>query len=152
MIMFDFLFNRKKDLSHNSKKVRRWQAEHKALATHAVKTVYYYENNELKKAKKQLLKLQSVALNHLMDEDVTFTELFKKAEKSHTDQTILEAIKEFRKSFIDTKKVLIHFFIHYTDPRVELDSTFIEKLKGIIDALVQRIEFEEQNLYVMINK
>ncbi len=87
-----------------------------------------------------------------MDEDVTFSELFKKAEKSNTDQTILEAIKEFRKSFIDTKKVLIRFFIHYTDPNVELDSNFIETLKAIIDALVQRIEFEEKNLYIMINK
>ncbi len=149
--MFDFLFNRKKDLVHNSKKVKKWQAEHKALATLAVKTVEYYEANELKKAKKELGKLQSVALNHLMDEDVTFTELFKKAQKNHTDQSILDAIREFRKSFTDTKKVLIHFFIHYTDPSVVLDDVFIEKLKGIIDALVQRIEFEEKNLYVMIN-
>ena len=150
--MFDFIFNRKKDLAHNSKKVKKWQAEHKAMATHAVKTVELYEKNDLKKAKKQLIKLQSVALNHLMDEDVTFSELFKKAENTNTDKHILEAIKEFRKSFIDTKKVLIHFFIHYTDPNVELDAVFIEKLKGIIDALVQRIEFEETNLYVMINK
>lgn len=150
--MFDFIFNRKKDLAHNSKKVRKWQAEHKALATHAVKTVELYEKHDLKKAKKQLIKLQSVALNHLMDEDVTFSELFKKAENTNTDKHILQAIKEFRKSFIDTKKVLIHFFIHYTDPNVELDSVFIAKLKGIIDALVQRIEFEETNLYVMINK
>ena len=150
--MFDFIFNRKKDIAHNSKKVKKWQAEHKALATHAVKTVQYYENNELKKAKKQLIKLQSVALNHLMDEDVTFSELFKKADKTYTDQHIVESMKEFRRSFIDIKKVLIHFFIHYTDPSVELDSTFIEKLKGIIDALVQRIEFEEKNLYILIDK
>ncbi len=150
--MFDFIFNRKKDIAHNSKKVRKWQAEHKALATHAVKTVQYYENNELKKAKKQLIKLQSVALNHLMDEDVTFSELFKKADSTYTDQHIVESMKEFRRSFIDIKKVLIHFFIHYTDPSVELDSVFIEKLKGIIDALVQRIEFEEKNLYILIDK
>jgi len=150
--MFDFIFHRNKDLAHNSKKVKKWQAEHKALATHAVKTVELYENHELKKAKKQLGKLQSVALNHLMDEDVTFSELFKKAENNNTDKKILEAIKEFRKSFIDTKKVLIHFFIHYTNPHVELDDVFLEKLKGIIGALVQRIEFEENNLYTMINK
>jgi len=150
--MFDFIFNRKKDLAHNSKKVKKWQAEHKALATLAVKTVTYYENNDLKKAKKELGRLQSVALNHLMDEDVTFSELFKKAESTNTDQVIVDAMKEFRKSFIDVKKVLIHFFIHYTDPNVALDDTFITKLKGIIDALVQRIEFEETNLYVLINK
>ena len=150
--MFNFIFNRKKDLAHNSKKVKKWQAEHKAMATHAVKTVELYEKGDLVKAKKQLIKLQSVALNHLMDEDVTFTELFKKAEDTNTDQHILDAIQEFRRSFIDTKKVLIHFFIHYTSPNVELDDLFIEKLKGIINALVERIEFEETNLYVMINK
>jgi len=150
--MFDFIFNRKKDLAHNSKKVKKWQAEHKALAKLAVNTVSYYENNNLKKAKKELGRLQSVALNHLMDEDVTFSELFKKADSTNTDKVIVEAMKEFRKSFIDTKKVLIHFFIHYTDPNVSLDEAFIIKLKGIIDALVQRIEFEETNLYVLINK
>ena len=150
--MFDFIFNRKKDIAHNSKKVKKWEAEHKALATHAVKTVQYYENNELQKAKKQLIKLQSIALNHLMDEDVTFSELLKKADTTYTDQHIVESMKEFQKSFIDIKKVLIHFFIHYTDPSVELDSVFIEKLKGIIDTLVQRIEFEEKNLYILINK
>lgn len=150
--MFDFIFNRHKDLAHNSKKVKKWQEEHKTLATYALKTVELYESDDLKKAKKQLIKLQSVALNHLMDEDVTFSELFKKAENSNTDQRILEAIKEFRKSFIDTKKVLIHFFIHYTDPNVELDTVFITKLKAIINALVERIEFEETHLYVMINK
>ena len=150
--MFDFLFNRKKDLAHQSKKVKKWQAEHKALATLAVNTVSYYENNNLKKAKKELGRLQSVALNHLMDEDVTFSELFKKADNTNTDKVIVEAMKEFRKSFIDIKKVLIHFFIHYTDPKVVLDDIFIIKLKGIIDALVQRIEFEETHLYVLINK
>jgi len=149
--MFDFIFG-KRDLVHNSKKVKRWQAEHKALATLAMQTLEYYEKHDLKRAKKELSKLQSVALNHLMDEDVTFFELFERAEETYTDQRIVDAIKEFRSSFIDTKKVLIHFFIHYTDPKVELDTIFVEKLKGIINALVERIEFEEQNLYVMINK
>ena len=150
--MFDFIFNRNKDLEHNSKKVKKWQAEHKALATQAVKVVELYENSELKKTKKELIKLQRIALNHLMDEDVTFNDLFKKADNTVTDKSIINAIKEFRSSFIDVKKVLIHFFIHYTDPSVELDSIFIDKLKGIIDALVQRIEFEETTLYVLINK
>ena len=87
-----------------------------------------------------------------MDEDVTFSELFKKAESTNTDKVIVDAMREFRKSFIGIKKVLIHFFIHYTDPDVVLDDIFIMKLKEIIDALVQRIEFEETNLYILINK
>ena len=61
-------------------------------------------------------------------------------------------MKEFRATFIDTKKVLIHFFIHYTHESTVLDAHFKEQLDGIIGALVKRIEFEEKNLYTLINK
>ena len=150
--MFEFLFGHKKDLVHNSKKVKKWQAEHRALATLATDIAKYYEEGNFNKAKKELKHLQSVALNHLMDEDVTFTELSHQAENTYTDQVIVEAMKEFRESFVDTKKSLIHFFIHYTHPDTTLDENFITQLKAIIEALVKRIEFEENNLYTMIDK
>ena len=149
--MFEFLFKQNTNLSNNSRKVKKWQAEHRGLANQAVKVVDSYNNNEIKKARKHLDKLQDLALRHLMDEDVTFYELFKKAEKSDTNEAIIKSIKEFRKSFIDTKKALFYFFIFYTDDKNPLDETFKEKLDGIIDALVNRIEFEENNLYVLIN-
>ncbi len=150
--MFEFLFHHHDDLMHNKGKVKKWEGEHKALAKEAMEVVKYYDNNDTLKAKKHLVKLQNLALNHLMDEDVTFFELFKKADDSETDKKIMASIKEFRSTFIDTKKALIHFFIHYTDKNTVLDEHFKEQLDGIIGALVQRIEFEEKNLYTMINK
>lgn len=145
--MFDFLFHHHKDLAHYHGKVKKWEGEHKHLAQEAMAVVEYYEKQDMKKAKKHLVKLQSLALNHLMDEDVTFSDLFKKAEDTETDQAIVASMKEFRKTFIDTKKVLIRFFIHYTDPNTELDAKFKAQLDAIIQALVKRIEFEEKTLY-----
>ena len=147
--MFEFLFNREKDLTKNSKKVRRWKAEHQSLAKYAIKVVEAYDKNEKKKARKHLDKLQGLALNHLMDEDVTFYELCKNAKSK--DERILCAMKEFRRSFTDTKRVLFHFFIFYTNPSNDLDSLFRQKLDAIIGALVKRIEFEENNLYSLID-
>ena len=149
--MFDFLFHHHKDLVHNHGKVKKWQGEHKLLAKEAVAVVEYYDKQDMKKAKKHLAKLQSLALNHLMDEDVTFSDLFKKAKDTDTDLEIVDSMKEFRKTFVDTKKVLIHFFIHYTSPDVALDATFKAKLEAIIGALVKRIEFEESTLYPKID-
>ena len=150
--MFGFLFHHHDDLIHNKGKVKKWEGEHKALAKEAMAVVNFYDNNEMKKAKKHLVKLQNLALNHLMDEDVTFSDLFKKADESETDKKIIASMKEFRATFIDTKKVLIHFFIHYTDDKTILDAHFKQQLDGIIDALVKRIDFEEHNLYTLINK
>jgi len=149
--MFGFFFRQNKDLSNNSRKVKKWQAEHRALANQAVKVVEAYDNDDKKKARKHLNKLQDLALKHLMDEDVTFYELFKKAEKSKSNEKIIQSMQEFRKSFIDTKKALFYFFIFYTDEKNPLDEVFKEKLDGIIAALVSRIEFEESNLYILIN-
>ena len=150
--MFGFLFHHHDDLIHNKGKVKKWEGEHKALAKEAMEVVKFYDNNNMVKAKKHLIKLQNLALNHLMDEDVTFSDLFHKADNSETDRKIMESMKEFRATFIDTKKVLIHFFIHYTDESTVLDAHFKEQLDGIIGALVKRIEFEEKNLYTLINK
>jgi len=149
--MFEFLFGGNKDLSQNSKKVKRWQAEHKALANTALSVVKNYEENDMKKARKQLEKLQDIALAHLMDEDNTFFKLFDKAKDTKTDQEIVDSIKKFRTSFIDIKSTIFYFFIKYTNPKHELDAVFKEKLDGIINALIKRMEFEENNLYKLID-
>lgn len=148
-VMFEFLFKREHELTNNSKKVKRWKVEHQSLATYAMKVVEAYDKEDKKKARKHLDKLQVLALNHLMDEDVTFFELCKNAKTK--DEKILCAMKEFRRSFIDTKRVLFHFFIFYTNPKNDLDNIFRKKLDAIIGALVKRMEFEESNLYSLIN-
>lgn len=148
--MLSFLGKSDKNIEKNSKVVKRWKNEHRKLEIYAGKVISYYDGNDTKKAKKYLNKLELLALNHLMDEDVTFFDLEKMAKEK--DEKILNAMLEFRRSFSGTKKVLFHFFFYYTSPKTNLDETFREKFDGIVNALVQRIEFEEANLYTMIAK
>ena len=145
-----FFLGRNKDLEHNSKIVKKWTGEHRKLEKYAGKVIASYDKNNLKQAKKYLNKLELLALNHLMDEDVTFFDLEKMAKDK--DRKILDAMVEFRRSFSGTKKALFHFFFYYTSPKTVLDEGFREKFDGIVNALVQRIEFEESNLYTMIAK
>ena len=147
-----FLFGKSKDLEHNHKVVKRWTNEHRKLEKYAGKVIASYDNNNAKQAKKHLNKLELLALNHLMDEDVTFFNLEKMAKDKEKDKKILDAMIEFRRSFSGTKKALFHFFFYYTSPKTVLDEKFREKFDGIVSALVQRIEFEETNLYTMIAK
>ena len=137
-------------IENNAKVVSKWKNEHRALEKYAGKVIASYDDNKHKQAKKHLNKLELLALKHLMDEDVTFFELEKKAQQQDTH--ILDAMKEFRNSFSETKKVLFHFFFYYTSPKTVLDETFRKKFEGIVGALVNRIEFEESNLYTMIAK
>ena len=145
-----FFLGKNKDIEKNSRIVTRWKKEHRALEKYAGMVMTAYDNKNPKKAKKYLNKLELLALNHLMDEDVTFFDLEKQASKK--DKLILDSMVEFRRSFSGTKKALFHFFFYYTSPKTILDDTFREKFDGIVNALVQRIEFEEHNLYVMISK
>ncbi len=151
-IMFNF-FKKNNNLAKNSKKVKKWQKEHQALGKCAGDIVASYDKKDFKQTRKHLTKLQDMAFGHLMDEDLTFFELIEKIEEKDLEenQEIVDAMKEFRRSFLDVKSALIHFLIKYTNPDSELDETFKETLDAIIKALVARIEFEENNLYVLIN-
>jgi len=145
-----FFLGKNRDLEYNAKVVKRWTNEHRKLEKYAGKVIASYDKNNTKQAKKYLNKLELLALNHLMDEDVTFFDLEKMAKDK--DKRILDAMIEFRRSFSGTKKALFHFFFYYTSPKTVLDANFREKFDGIVNALVQRIEFEENNLYQMISK
>jgi len=148
--MLSFLGKSDKSIEQNAKVVNKWKREHRKLEKYAGKVISMYDENRPKQAKKYLNKLELLALNHLMHEDVTFFDLEKTAKRQDTH--IVDAMKEFRRSFSGTKKVLFHFFFYYTSPKTVLDETFREKFDGIVGALVQRIEFEEGNLYAMIAK
>jgi len=150
--MFNFL-KKDKVLAKNSKKVKKWKKEHQQLVECATNIVSSYEKSDLKSTRKHLKKLEEIAFDHLMDEDITFFELLKKVKEKNLseDREIIVAIDEFRNSFVGVKGVLIDFLLKYTNPEVELDDSFKETLDVIIDALTERISFEENNLYVLIN-
>jgi len=148
--MIGMFTQKAQDITHNAKKVKKWQSEHRKLEEYAEKVLSAYDKQDFKQTRKYLNKLETLALNHLMHEDVTFFELLKKSKDK--DAQVVNAINEFRHSFMDIKKTLFHFFIYYTNPKNDLDTLFKEKLDGIVTALVGRIEFEEKNLYVLIGK
>ena len=155
--MFGF-FTKKSasDLAHNAKNVKRWKSEHIKLQKEAGKVHDIYMKDNPTKAKEGLKRLHLMTMEHLMDEDSTFHSMLReqkdRTEDSEEKQEILAAIEEFRHSFRDTKQVLFRFFTRYSHPDIKLDETFLEEFTGIIDALVARIEFEEKELYSLIDK
>ncbi len=148
--MFSFLFRQNKGITYNSKKVKKWQTEHQKLGEYATAIIAAYEARQMKKAHKLLSKLKDLALEHLMDEDETFFKLMRNAKEE--DEQVVTHIKEFRNSFRDVKIVLFDFLVKYTSPNAKLDRVFKDTLDQILQALVARIEFEEKNLYALINK
>jgi len=147
------LFSRNKDadLAKHSKDVKRWEREHDALKKQAGKVAEDFGNGKIEQAREDLKKLESLALQHLMSEDVRFYEMKKAVEAEQKDtpenRAILESMREFEESFQGTKQVLIKFFAHYKKPEVPLDEKFAEDFGAIVDAVVARIAFEESTLY-----
>ena len=155
--MFDY-FTKKRGsgLAYNAKSVKQWKGEHRKLKKEAAKVRDADEKNNKIKAKQELEKLQLSTLSHLMGEDNTFSTLLREAREHMDDsaenQEIIVAIEEFKSSFRDTKRALFKFFTHYTNPDVQLDKKFEEEFGAIVDALVERIEFEETTLYSMMDR
>jgi hypothetical protein len=151
-----FSKNSDSDLMHHAKDVKRWRKEHEALKKQAGRIVEDYKKGETERAREDLKKLETLALQHLMSEDIRFYEMKKAVEAEQKDtpenRAILAAMQEFEESFRGTKQVLIKFFSHYKKPDVPLDAQFEEDFGGIVNAVVARIEFEESTLYGMMDK
>ena len=151
-----FSKNKDSDLAHQNKDVKRWKREHDALKKQAGKVAEDFGNGKIKKARENLKKLESFALQHLMSEDVRFYEMKKAVEAENMDtpenRAVLADMKVFEESFQGTKQVLIKFFSHYKKPEVPLDKTFAEDFGAIVDAVVARIDFEESTLYKEMSK
>ncbi len=152
--MLKKLFSQNRELSKHSKKVKQWQSEHRNLAKYATKILRYLDMGEEKKAKKAFRRLHEDALHHLMDEDITFYNLLQKVEqqKIEKDEKIMDCINKFRDTFSHTKQALFDFFEAYEDKSRSFDNRFRKEFEGIVEALVSRIEYEESNLYQMINQ
>jgi len=143
--MFDFIFP-----SENKKMVKKWIKEHREIASLAEDIIKAYEKNDFKKAKKKLNKLDDVTIEHLMQEDLSFYKLQQTPDK--LKENTLEEIEEFIKTFGTTKTALMNFISKYAKDGVELDEEFIKTFKIIVEIVVDRIEFEENNLYKVLAK
>lgn len=137
--MFDFF------ASKNKKLVNKWHDEHTEIVDLAHKVMAEYAKNNHEGAKKYLKKLNDLTVDHVMNEDI---ELFKLVhDNKDLDFNTERMVKEFVQSFKKTKLALMEFLSHYSKPEVPLDDAFFKQFNEIVEAVGERIQFEEKNVY-----
>ena len=142
--MFGFLFS-----SKNRKLVTKWQKEHEEIVVLAHKIIAAYSKNDHNQAKKELQALNSLAVDHLMNEDIEFYRLLKDQKRLNVQTE--EMVKEFTKTFKGTKIALINFLTKYSKPEAVLDDDFFKTFNDLVGILGERINFEEENLYKQLD-
>jgi hypothetical protein len=139
--MFGSLFE-----SKNQKLVHKWKKEHKEIVVLATRVIEAYEQNDHDKAKQALKALNTLAVDHVMDEDLKFFNLMKE-ESDKIDKHTQRMVEDFVQGFKHTKVSLMNFLAKYANSDVPLDGKFYITFKELVDILAQRISFEESNLY-----
>lgn len=132
--------------SKNQKLVKKWKKEHEQIVVLATKVIGEYSKNNPVAAKKHLIALNNLAVDHLMNEDIEFYRLLK--DQKRADRKTETAVNEFTKSFKGVKVPLMNFLTTYTKDDAVLDEKFFEDFNDIVAALGARIAFEEDNLYL----
>ena len=138
--MFSSIFG-----SKTQKLVKKWEKEHQEIVVIATKVIENYNTHNYAKAKKYLSDLNSLAVSHIMNEDIEFYKLLR--DKKRIDKETDNMINEFTQSFKDTKLALMNFLYKYTRDDTKLDQEFFDTFTKIIDVVGKRIDFEEKNLY-----
>ena len=133
--------------TRNKKIVKRWRGEHKAIVVLANKAIEAYSTNDKEKTLKALKKLSKASFEHLMNEDI---ELYDLASAYKNDKQLKELIANFKDSFRNYKISLMDFLIHYTKDNAVYDKSFFANFNKLIEEFLQRIEFEEENLYTLL--
>jgi hypothetical protein len=131
--------------SKNQKLVQKWQKEHEKIVELAHKVLGEYAKNNYKEAKKTLKALNSLVVDHLMNEDIEFYKLMH--DEKRIDRKTEVLVDDFIKSFRKTKLELMSFLSQYAKDDVPLDETFLTTFNEIIEVVAERIDFEEKNLY-----
>ena len=139
--MFGSLF-----ASKNKKLVTKWEKEHEQIVVLAHKVIAAYSKNDHKQAKKELVALNELAVDHVMNEDIEFYKLLK--DQKRNDSKTEKMVKEFTKSFKGTKIALMNFLTKYSRPETVLDDEFFTTFNELVGILGERIAFEEENLYI----
>ena len=100
-------------------------------------------------SKKILQSLNKLAVQHLMNEDIEFYKLLK--DQKRLTPTSEVYIKEFTHTFKSTKLKLMNFLTTYTRDEAVLDEEFFQTFNQLVAVLVERINFEEKNLYSLLH-
>jgi len=128
--------------SKEKKRIEKWKKEHDEIVHLATDVIGEYSKNNVTKAKALLKKLNSLAVDHVMNEDLEFYHWKKDANKE-----MVEHIDDFTGSFKGTKMALMNFLSKYSKDDKALDEQFFTEFNGLVEVLAKRIEFEENILY-----
>ena len=131
--------------SKNKKLVKKWTKEHKVIVKLATKVIESYTEGDHKACKKALKSLNSLAVDHVMNEDIEFYRLLKK--EGALDMHTVDMVHNFTRTFQGTKVTLMNFLNKYSMPETALDDEFFTGFQGLVAVLGERIAFEETNLY-----
>ena len=136
-------------LSKNQKLVKKWTKEHEKIVLLANQVLAEYSKNQHKKAKKILIELNHLVVDHVTDENVEFFKLQRDKHRLSTNN--IHYVEEFVDTFSNVRKDLMKFLTKYTRKATALDDEFFETLTAIADILVERINYEETKLYTILN-
>ncbi len=136
--------------SKNKKLVKKWKKEHEQIVVLAHKVIAAYSKHDQATAKKSLIALNELAVDHIMNEDLEFYRLSKDHKRLNDKTEVL--VDDFIKTFKGTKTALMNFLTKYTRPDAELDEEFFKTFNEIVGVLGERINFEEKNLYVSLDE
>jgi hemerythrin-like domain-containing protein len=136
-------------LSKNQKLVKRWTKEHEEIIFLIHKVLAEYSKNNHKNAKRLLKSLNHLIVDHVTHENTEFYKLLK--DEKRTSLNNRKATREFVDSFTGMRLDLMRFLTHYTKKETSLDDDFFTTLNEILDILKERIDFEEANLYTLLN-
>ncbi len=128
--------------SKKKKRIVKWKKEHNQIVDLATKVIAAYSKNNFDKAKSALKKLNDLAVDHVMDEDLEFYHWKKDANKK-----MHKYIDEFTHDFKNTKMELMTFLSKYSKEKEVLDETFFKSFNALVEVLTRRIEYEEKILY-----
>lgn len=142
--MFSSLFS-----SKNQKLVKKWQSEHEDIVLLAHKVIAAYSLNDHERTRKELIKLNKVAVEHMMYEDIELYKILKSDKKK--DAHMENLIVEFKTSFKSTKLALMDFLTKFTKAGIVYDDTFFQTFNYLLSIIAQRIDFEEKNLYITMH-
>jgi len=118
--------------------------EHKALLSLYGDILAAANAKDADRTKLKLNKFKDLFSGHLIKENVS---LYTYLSHSITDNDTSEAINLMKSEMYGIGKEVNSFLRHYTSEHADIDNVFIEKLEGLGEALVRRIENEEAHLY-----
>ena len=142
--MFSSLF-----LSKNQKLVKKWKKDHEKIVLLTHRVIAEYSKNNHTSTKKALVELNNLAIDHITNENVEFYKLLKNNNKFSNKNK--KQTEEFIESFKETKMTLMQFLTKYSRESTPLDDEFFTTLNRLADVLVERIAFEEENLYALMD-